>query len=108
MRVIITLQKDKSDEDNKLITYVQILQDTDSFKTNIYELEDVEVKKNETLEFYFDKKSQSPKVRVVPIPKTHEQELEERIEAQAKAIEELMEMLGGQESVARMSKKSFI
>lgn len=92
MKLIVQLQNDLQDNQNKIITRSEVIYDSENFKTSIVEVEDVEVTEGKQRAFVWDKDTQKVKAILEDIPKTEYEVMLARVEAQAKAFEEFVEM----------------
>lgn len=93
-KYLVTLQKDFEGDNEKIVTSFHEIFESENIKTSIHEVEAIEVAESQHIELVWDKEQQRVIAKAVDNPKTREEELSERIEAQAKAIETLIELVG--------------
>ena len=93
-KFIVTLQTDFEGDNGKMVTSFSEIFESENIKTSIHEVEYVDLNENQHIELIWDKEKKEVIAKAVDNPKTREEELSERIEAQAKAIETLIELVG--------------
>ena len=80
MKVLVQLQNDQSDEQNKIINRSEIIYDSENFITSIVEVENIENQEGEYLAFEWDKSAQKVVAVAKPVPKSENEMLKEEIE----------------------------
>lgn len=95
-KYLVQLQNDFENKGNKIITRHEEIFDSENFKSEILEIEDIEINEDEYKELVFNKDSGKVEFVAKKIQKTDIQIAQEKLEATMKAVEDLIDMLGNE------------
>lgn len=97
MKILITTQYNPEDKTTKLLQYQNLPQETENIKHFIVEIEELQPKQGFMITMDWDNEQKTLVQKYVEIPKTKEEELEdklkaiwEQVEQSNKAIEDLL------------------